>query len=121
MTTAPLHPDLIDEIHELILAGHTKAEIADALETTKWQVYKVRRALGITHATNPTSRPVDDVAIHRAINGQRTRLTPAETRQAVHTLTNRGKSIRWIATQLGITTRTVQRHRAALNNQENAA
>ena len=64
---------------------------------------------------------VDDVAIQRAINGQRTRLTPAETRQAVHTLTNQGKSIRWIATQLGITTRTVQRHRAALNIQENAA
>lgn len=55
---------------------------------------------------------VDNIAVARATHGDRSiRLTAAERAAAVHRLTNQRRSQRWIADQLGISTRTVVRHR----------
>ena len=60
-----------------------------------------------------TTKTVDVVAVNRACLGDRhVRLSPAERAVAVHHLTAKGRSRRWIADQLGISPRTVARHRA---------
>lgn len=56
---------------------------------------------------------VDEVAVHRAIDGDRTvSLTRAERSEAVRILTDRGLSRFEIAERLGVTDRTVVRWRA---------
>lgn len=57
---------------------------------------------------------LDEIAIERAVIGDGMRLeqlTPAEQEEVVRRLTERGKSIRHIAGQLGTTKRTVSRRR----------
>ena len=57
---------------------------------------------------------LDEIAIERAVIGDGIRLeqlTPAEQEEVVRRLTERGKSIRHIAGQLGTTKRTVSRRR----------
>ena len=57
---------------------------------------------------------LDEIAIERAVIGDSIRLeqlTPAEQEEVVRRLTERGKSIRHIAGQLGTTKRTVSRRR----------
>lgn len=56
----------------------------------------------------------DEVRVMRAVGGQRTSLSPRERREAVQTLDRRGFSARQIAERVGITQRSVQRHRSAL-------
>jgi len=59
-------------------------------------------------------RCLDEIAINRAVAGDRIRLgdlTPAEQAEAVHRLTQHGKSIRDIADLLATTKRTVSRRR----------
>lgn len=64
---------------------------------------------------------VDEVAIHRAIRGDRTvRLSRMERSEAVRILTDRGESQEQIAERLGVTDRTVGRWRA-IHRQVDAA
>lgn len=64
---------------------------------------------------------VDPIAVERACAGDRVRLTRAERRTAVATLHGRGLTARTISTRLGITPRSVQRHRLALRQPTQAA
>lgn len=57
---------------------------------------------------------LDDVAVGRALAGERLKLTAAEIDEAVRRLTAARYSARQIAETLGCTTRTVQRHRTRL-------
>jgi hypothetical protein len=60
-------------------------------------------------------RPVDEVAVQRAVWGDApASLSPAERRAAVAVLTRRGLTVVATATVLRTTTRTVERHRARL-------
>jgi hypothetical protein len=62
-----------------------------------------------------TEQETDDIAIERALAGDGVsydQLTPAEQRAVVALLTDRGRSIRDIATQLRTTKRTISRCRA---------
>lgn len=62
--------------------------------------------------------PFDEIAVERAVAGDGIRLehlTAAEQAEVVRRLTERGKSIRDIATQLATTTRTVSRRRLAIS------
>jgi hypothetical protein len=66
---------------------------------------------------DPPSDELDEIAIERALTGDGIRyndLTPAEQEQVVHRLTEQGRSIRDIATQLATTKRTVSRRRATV-------
>lgn len=73
---------------------------------------------------NPNRQPrwanghdIDTVAVHRATGGdRRIHLTAAERGAAIHHLTRQRRSQRWIAEQLGISRRTVVRHRANIRN-----
>lgn len=56
-------------------------------------------------------RHVDEVAVYRAVRGERLRLGVEERRLAVAELTRQGRSINWIAAQLGVSHMTVTRHR----------
>ncbi|MDT0262301.1 hypothetical protein [Jatrophihabitans lederbergiae] len=61
---------------------------------------------------------IDGIAIERAVAGDGVRLdqlTPAEQAEVVRRMTERGKSIRDIATQLSTTRRTVSRRRETVN------
>lgn len=79
------------------------ARAAKAAESQRWPRPK----------PEPQPPIVDPVAVARACLGDRTiRLTPGERATAIGRLTDRGRSQRWIADQLGIHTRTVARHRA---------
>ncbi len=59
-----------------------------------------------------STEDVDEVAIERAMYGERLSLNRAERREAVHRLTNRGYSVRQIAERLHITPRAVTRLRS---------
>lgn len=61
----------------------------------------------------PDQDDVDQVAVERAMSGQRVQLTPAERRAAVAQLTRRGISARRIAELLHTTSRTIVRMRGA--------
>lgn len=68
--------------------------------------------------STPNAKPdpddLDEIAIERAVAGDRIRLaelTPAEQAEVVRRLTERGKSIRDIADQLATTKRTISRRR----------
>lgn len=54
---------------------------------------------------------VDPVAVERAAWGDRVYLRPIERRAVVQLLTRRGLSARAIAERVGISSRTVERHR----------
>ena len=56
---------------------------------------------------------IDEIAVERAMGGDRVPLTGAERDEAVRRLTSKGYSVRQIAERLGTTTRTVMRRRAA--------
>lgn len=61
----------------------------------------------------PKDRSPDQAAIARACLGDRTiRLTAVERGEAIRRLTARGHSQAWIAEHLGISRRTVVRHRS---------
>ncbi|RZU31034.1 hypothetical protein BKA19_0678 [Blastococcus saxobsidens] len=65
-----------------------------------------------------TDDDLDEIAIERALAGDGVRLdhlTPAEQKEVVRRLTERGKSIRDIAQQLATTKRTISRRRASIN------
>jgi DNA-directed RNA polymerase specialized sigma24 family protein len=80
-----------------------------------------RRWPGTTSTADPTAadaepdpHDLDEIAIERAVAGDRirlTELTPAEQAEVVRRLTERGKSIRDIADQLATTERTISRLR----------
>jgi len=64
----------------------------------------------------PANPHVDEIAVERAVAGDGVLLgdlSPAEQAEAVHRLTERGKSIRDIADQLATATRTVSRRRGS--------
>lgn len=66
------------------------------------------------HDRQPDPDDLDEIAIERAVAGDRIRLaelTPAEQAEVVRRLTERGRSIRDIADQLATTKRTVSRRR----------
>lgn len=56
-------------------------------------------------------RDVDEVAVFRALRGERMHLGVNERRRAVVELTRDGRSLNWIARQLGVSTITVSRCR----------
>lgn len=56
---------------------------------------------------------IDEVAVRRAIAGDRVRLTPRERTEVVRQLTRLGWGSKRIAEHLGITMRSVTRNRAA--------
>jgi hypothetical protein len=58
---------------------------------------------------------VDEVAVMRLIAGDPVTSTKAERLEAVRALTGRGRSAAWIARQLHMTPRSVQRLRAELH------
>jgi DNA-binding CsgD family transcriptional regulator len=61
--------------------------------------------------------PVDDIAVERLINGAPPpTTTAAEKREAIRVLTRRHMPAAAIAERIGVTPRTVQRHRAALRD-----
>jgi hypothetical protein len=69
-------------------------------------------------AGTPPPADVDDIAIERALAGDGIGyddLTPAEQQLVIRHLTERGWSIRDIATQLATTKRTVSRRRASVD------
>ncbi len=79
------------------------ARAAKAAEAQRWPRPKPARQ----------PEPVDPVAVARACLGDRTiHLTPTERGAAIARLTAKGRSQAWIADQLGISRRTVVRHRA---------
>ncbi len=59
---------------------------------------------------------IDEIAIERAISGERLHLTMLERREAVARLTRRGLSARRIAELLHTTSRTIARQRASNRN-----
>lgn len=63
--------------------------------------------------TGADSTIVDQVAIERALAGDQVTLTREERRQVVATLTDAGESSRQIAEKIGVTRRSVVRHRAS--------
>lgn len=118
MTMTVLHPPVLTEIERMTLDGDSAAHIARELGIGKRTVEEGRRMLGI-HGTNPGWRGgdtfVDEMAVVRAMDGDRVRCTPYETREAVRRLTERGHSSAWIANRLGVSSRTVVRHRNAID------
>jgi predicted transcriptional regulator len=56
---------------------------------------------------------IDEVAVQRAINGRAVQLTRGEQREAIRLLNTRGESAQRIADLLGVSQRTVVRHRRA--------
>lgn len=65
--------------------------------------------------------PVDDVAVRRAVEGDRgVRLNREERRAAIRALRDQGYGAPFIAGRLGITERTVQRDYDALRDQDPA-
>lgn len=64
-------------------------------------------------APRMTGARIDEVAVQRAISGQRTQLNRAEAREASRLLDAQGLSSAAISDRLGISARSVVRHRAA--------
>lgn len=60
----------------------------------------------------PSKGEPDEIAVERAITGERVKLSPVDRAEAVRRLTAEGRSALFIAEQLGITTRTVTRIRS---------
>ena len=58
--------------------------------------------------------PADPIVVGHLVSGTRMTATPADIREAVRILTQRGHTAQTIANRIGVTERTVQRHRAAL-------
>lgn len=56
---------------------------------------------------------IDEIAVERAVHGDRVRLTRAEVSEVVRRLTGMGYSVREIAERLGVSGRTVVRKRSA--------
>lgn len=59
-------------------------------------------------------QPPDEVAVYRAIRGERLPLTISERRLAVQQLTSAQLSAAEIAHRLGLSTRSVVRHRSQI-------
>ena len=112
-------PQVVAAIHELIEDGLSDRAIGKRLSIGARTVARERTDTGAPPVA--VDDYIDEMAVTRAVDGyDAPTLTPAETTQAVRILTARGRSARLIADQLGITTRTVTRHRTK-SNQENAA
>jgi transcriptional regulator with XRE-family HTH domain len=62
--------------------------------------------------THGTAEIIDEIAVERAIHGDRVPLTRAEMTYAIDTLTRMGHSAEEAATRLGVSSRLVQRYRA---------
>lgn len=62
-------------------------------------------------ARRPAAGPVDELAVAQAVAGHRVPLTRTETTEVVRQLASRGFTDAQIATWLGVSTRTVLRHR----------
>ena len=108
-------PENVAAIHELVEDGLSDRAIAKRLGIHARTVGVERNAAGIP--TTAVDTYVDDMAVARAVNGDRPEhLTPFETRAAVQQLTNQGHSIKDIAALLRVTHRTVSRHRLHIKN-----
>ncbi len=95
--TAPLHNTL--HAYKKWRCRCPKARAAKAAADRRWP-------------SRPPARHIDPVAVARACLGDRSiHLTPTERGAAIRRLTAKGRSQAWIADQLGISTRTVARHR----------
>ena len=71
-------------------------------------------------AAQPLVDDVDEIAVERAVAGDGIRyadLTTAEQAEAIHRLTERGRSIRGIAAQLDTTKRSVSQRRVAVGQE----
>ena len=67
------------------------------------------------HGKAPTyTEPVDEIAVQRAMGGDRIPLTPRERGLAISELTRRGLSVRQIAERIGYSSRQVLRYRSGL-------
>jgi transcriptional regulator with XRE-family HTH domain len=79
-----------------------------------------RRSAGRRTGRGQWSRAqhVDEVAVRRAMTGERMVLTIPERREAVRQLTKQGMSTLQIAHRLGISDRSVARHRAATREEQ---
>lgn len=90
--------------------------------TYAYKVYRCRcpeivqymRDLNTLRREMAPPRVPDEMAIARALDGYRVRLTWKERRIVVAEMTRRGMTARAIAEQLGVTARTVARHRTAV-------
>lgn len=61
---------------------------------------------------NRDSKALDEIAIERAMAGDRVHLTPAERVEAARRLSARGLSLAQVADRMNVTKRSVSRHRA---------
>lgn len=77
--------------------------------------YQARRDYIARHVKPPAS-DVDEVAVERACAGERVRLSSEERHLAILRLTEQGLSVREIAQRIGVTGRSVTRHRAQLRD-----
>jgi DNA-binding CsgD family transcriptional regulator len=100
--------------------GMSAKAIGAELGINQRTVVRIRTAIGV-RGTNQGSADtyIDEVAVQRAMDGDRTGISPAETTEAVQRLTKQGRSATWIAVRLGISKRTVTRHR--MKNRKAAA
>jgi DNA-binding CsgD family transcriptional regulator len=82
--------------------------------------HRNRGSLDLYPVTGPEAllirgnRGLDEIAVERALAGDKLALTIEERRLVVDVLTRKGVTARAIAERLGITTRSVVRHRATL-------
>lgn len=94
--------------------GADCAAVLEAERKRRWQD-EHRRASRPSRAVG-----ADEVAVLRALRGERMSLNRAERRLAVADLSRQGLSTAQTADRLGLSARTVTRHRSALR-QEHAA
>jgi len=106
-----LTADNLNAIVELTEDGMNAREIADQLGIGKHSVERGRRVMGVK-GYNPSryGQPVDDVAVLRAVRGDRMNLNLDERREAVLRLHKQGVQQLEIARILGLHVRTVGRH-----------
>jgi DNA-binding CsgD family transcriptional regulator len=105
------NPEAVDAIVALTHAGLSQAEISRRLGISDRTVARVRAALDV----HPPEPFVDEMAVARAVDGDRsTRLNTPEMTEAVRRLIARGYSGSLVARRLGVSRRTVERHRARL-------
>lgn len=79
-----------------------------------------RPSRGVNRLRTP-NRPLDEIAVERALHGDRVHLRPVERVEAVRRLTAAGLSAAQIADRLNVTKRSVQRIRDTQRKTETAA
>lgn len=107
-----LTPENLQLIEQWTDEGLGERRIARRLGIHYRSVSRARAELGLDVSEQPY---IDEVAVQRAVNGDRTlTLNHLERRLAVDQLTNRGLSAAEIADVLGITRRSVTRWRSRI-------